>query len=76
MKLNNFDFSDFLNILVIAAPILFFAVILLIGYGRVITTQQALNQECKTNYNLLQVALAGDNLSRICQMKNQTLNIK
>jgi len=44
--------------------------------ARTITTQQALKQECKTNYNLIQVALAGDNLSRICQIKNQIPSIK
>lgn len=48
----------------------------LVGIGRVITTQQALNRECKTNYNLLQVALSGDNLSRLCQIKNQIMTIK
>ena len=47
-----------------------------IGITRVITTQQVINQECKTNYNFLQVALAGDNLSRLCQIKNQTVTIK
>ena len=40
------------------------------------TTQQALNQECKTNYNFLQVAVSGDNLSRLCQIKQQTITIK
>jgi hypothetical protein len=40
------------------------------------TTQQALNQECKTNYSFLQVAVAGDNLSRLCQIKQQTITIK
>lgn len=53
---------------------IFYAVItLLVIVGvisKAVTTQQALNQECKTNYSLLQVALAGDNLSRICQLKN------
>jgi hypothetical protein len=44
--------------------------------ARVITTQQALNQECKTNYNFIQVALSGDNLARLCQIKNQTITIK
>ena len=43
-----------------------------VGISRVITTQQALNQECKTNYNFIQVALAGDNLARLCQIKNQS----
>lgn len=57
---------------------IFYAVIILlvivggpaVFISKTVTTQQALNQECKTNYSLLQVALAGDNLSRICQLKN------
>ena len=40
------------------------------------TTQQTLNQECKTNYSFLEVAVAGDNLSRLCQIKQQTITIK
>lgn len=64
--------------------LIFYAVILLLVFvggpavfiAKTVTTQQALNQECNTNYNLLQVALAGDNLSRICQLKNQTPTIK
>jgi len=44
--------------------------------SRVIVTQQALNQECKTHYSFIQVALAGNNLSRICQLKNQIITIK
>ena len=53
-----------------------FVAVPLTGVGKVIATQQALNQECKTNYNFLQVALAGDNLARLCQIKNQTVTIK
>lgn len=57
---------------------IFYAVIILLVIvgcpavliSKAVTTQQALNQECKTNYSLLQVSLAGDNLSRICQLKN------
>lgn len=48
----------------------------IVGVSRVIVTQQALNQECKTNYSFIQVALAGNNLSRICQIKNQIITIK
>jgi sensor domain CHASE-containing protein len=48
----------------------------IVDVSRVIVTQQALNQECKTNYSFIQVALAGNNLSRICQIKNQTITIK
>jgi len=44
--------------------------------SKVIVTQQVLNQECGTNYSFLQVALAGSNLSRICQSKNQTITVK
>jgi hypothetical protein len=48
----------------------------IVDVSRVIVTQQVLNQECKTNYSFIQVALAGNNLSRICQNKNQTITIK
>jgi hypothetical protein len=73
MKLNSPDLFEviimvIIILIVVGAPI--------IGIGRVITTQQALNQECKTNYNLLQVALSGDNLARLCQIKNQTITVK
>ncbi len=39
-------------------------------------TQQALNKQCGTDYSLVQVALAGDNLSRLCQIKNQVVTVK
>jgi sensor domain CHASE-containing protein len=48
----------------------------IVDVSRVIVTQQALNQECNSNYSFIQVALAGNNLSRICQIKNQTITIK
>jgi hypothetical protein len=44
--------------------------------GKTITIQQALNKECKTSYSFLQVATAGENLSRLCQIKQQTITIK
>lgn len=44
--------------------------------GKTITIQQALNKECKTSYSFIQVATAGDNLSRLCQIKQQTITIK
>jgi len=56
------------GILILVAPI--------VGVSRVIVTQQALNQECNTHYSFIQVALAGNNLSRICQLKNQIITIK
>ena len=64
------DPSDYISIFIILVIVLMF-----VG-SRVITTQQALNQECKTNYNFIQVALSGDNLARLCQIKNQTITIK
>ena len=39
-------------------------------------TQKALNEQCGTNYSVMQVALAGDNLSRLCQIKNQVVTLK
>lgn len=76
MKRNSFDLFDFVPVLIIGIGILVFVGAPIVGIGRVITTQQALNQECKTNYNLLQVALSGDNLARLCQIKNQTVTVK
>ena len=73
---SSFDIFDYIPIFFIFAVALMFVGAPLVGISRVITTQQALNQECKTNYNFIQVALAGDNLARICQIKNQTVTIK
>ena len=73
---SSFDLSDFIPIFIIFSFALVFVSVPLVGISRVITTQQALNQECKTNYNFIQVALAGDNLARLCQIKNQTVTIK
>jgi hypothetical protein len=74
--MKNFDLYDFISIFAIGV---FFITIVgapIVGVSRVIVTQQALNQECGSNYTFLQVALAGNNLSRICQIKNQTITIK
>jgi len=74
--MKNFDIWEFVP------PVMIFGVFLLlvsapiVGVSRVIVTQQALNQECGSNYTFLQIALAGNNLSRICQIKNQTITIK
>jgi hypothetical protein len=73
MKLNS---PDLFEVIVIVIIILIVVGAPFVGIGRVITTQQALNQECKTNYTLLQVALSGDNLARLCQIKNQTVTVK
>ena len=74
--MKNFDPSDYIVIFIFSIVIIGFISAPVIGITRVITTQQAINQECKTNYNFIQVALAGDNLSRLCQIKNQTVTIK
>jgi hypothetical protein len=73
---SSFDLFGFIPIFMIFAFAFMFVAVPLTGVGKVIATQQALNQECKTNYNFLQVALAGDNLARLCQIKNQTVTIK
>lgn len=73
---SSFDLIDFIPTFMVLVGVLMFVAAPVVGVGKVIATQQALNQECKTNYNFLQVALAGDNLSRLCQIKNQTVTIK
>lgn len=70
------DFDDFFPKVIIGIVIFMFFVAPIIGISRVVTTKQAINQECNTNYNLIQVALAGDNLARLCQIKNQVVTIK
>lgn len=47
-----------------------------IGYYRVSTLQKALNQECGTNYSILDVATAGEELQRLCQIKKQEITIR
>ena len=76
MKRNNFDLFDIAPLLIIVIIVIGFVGIPITGVFRVITTQQTLNQQCGTNYNFFQVATAGENLSRLCQIKNQTLTIK
>ena len=73
---SSFDLFGFIPIFIILVFVLMFVGAPLVGISRVITTQQALNQECKTNYNFIQVALSGDNLARLCQIKNQQITIK
>jgi hypothetical protein len=68
--------NDPIQILTIVGCVIILLVAPIVGVSRVIVTQQALNQECGSNYSFIQVALAGNNLSRICQNKNQTITIK
>jgi hypothetical protein len=67
---------DLFQTLVVVGVVVIFVSAPIVGASRVIVTQQVLNQECGSNYSFLQVALAGNNLSRICQIKNQTITIK
>ena len=76
MKHNNFDFMDAWTVLIVGTTVLVLLAAPITGVVNVITTQQALNEQCGTNYNFFQVATAGDNLSRLCQIKNQTVTIK
>jgi hypothetical protein len=76
MKRNNFDFFDAWTILIVGGVVLVLFAAPITGVMKVITTQQVLNEQCGTNYNFFQVATAGDNLSRLCQIKNQTVTIK
>ena len=75
-KSSSLDLFGLIPIFMIFVFALMFVAAPVVGVGKVIATQQALNQECKTNYSFLQVALAGDNLARLCQIKNQTVTIK
>ena len=75
-KSSSLDLFGLIPIFMIFVFSLMFVAAPVVGVGKVIATQQALNQECKTNYSFLQVALAGDNLARLCQIKNQTVTIK
>jgi hypothetical protein len=74
--MKNFDIWEFVPSVMIFGFFLLLVSAPIVGVSRVIVTQQALNQECGSNYTFLQVALAGNNLSRICQIKNQTITIK
>ena len=76
MKHNNFDFMDAWTVLIVGTTVLVLLAAPITGVVNVITTQQALNEQCGTHYNFFQVATAGDNLSRLCQIKNQTVTIK
>lgn len=46
------------------------------SFYKAVTVQQALNTQCGTHYNLMQVSLAGDNLQKLCQIQNQQITIK
>ena len=62
----NFDLDKFILWFFIAGIFLVLGIGPGVFIAKTITTQQALNKECKTNYSFLEVAVAGDNLSRLC----------
>lgn len=76
MKFNNFDFMDAWIVLIFGGAVLVVLVPPITGVMRVMTTQKALNEQCGTHYSFIEVATSGDNLSRLCQIKNQTVTIK
>jgi hypothetical protein len=76
MKRNNFDFTDAWIAVITGGAVLVLLAAPITGVMQVLTTQKALNEQCGTHYNFLQVATAGDNLSRLCQIKNQTVTVK
>lgn len=47
-----------------------------VGYFKVVSLQRILNDECKGNYGLIDVALNGDSLLQACRINNQTITIK
>ena len=60
-------------------PLLIIAIFVAIpvsGVYQAVTLQKTINQECNTNYSLMEVALNGDKLIELCKVKNQTLTLK
>lgn len=39
-------------------------------------TREALNEQCGTDYSVMDVLMSGDTLKELCKMKNQELLIK
>lgn len=56
--------------------VLFLASVFVTGYYKVGTLQRALNSECGTNYSWMEVASAGDDLQKLCQIKKQEITIR
>jgi hypothetical protein len=67
-KFEDWFIDVFPVILAVGAGLLAFSVPF-IAVTRVLTVQKALSQECGTKYSFIQVAVAGESLSRICQSK-------
>lgn len=68
-----------IDLIFIIVPILIgltFVIIPVSGFYRATTLQKTINQECNTNYSLIEVALNGNDLIKLCKVKNQTVIIK
>ncbi len=72
-KMKHFDtfFNTILFLIIVT-----FVSIPISGVYQSLTLQKTINQECNTNYSLIEVALNGDNLIQLCKVKNQTVTIK
>lgn len=67
---------DPFSVLVVVSIISIFIVIPIGSYLSAVSLQKAINTECKGNYSVLDVALNGEQLVKLCQIQNQTLTIK
>lgn len=81
MKFNNrFDLEDFLmnSFFVFMQLILFagFTSLPFLVFYSTQATQEAINKQCKTNYTFKEVLVAGADLLKLCQIKQQHLTIK
>jgi hypothetical protein len=56
--------------------VLVFVSIPVTGYFSAVNLQKTLNEQCGTNYSLLDVSLNGDQLLELCRVKNQQITIK
>lgn len=71
-----YSYQDNTFILLLLLAALIFGGGITANLYKAVTVQQALNTQCGTHYNLIQVATAGDNLQKLCQIQNQQITIK
>ena len=72
---NDFLFNLFFVFMMFVVGSVFISVPFQIFYGTV-TTQKAINKQCKTDYTFKEVLLASEDLLKLCQTKQQTITIK
>lgn len=46
------------------------------GIFGAMSLQRILNEQCNSNYSLIDVMLNGDNIRELCRIKQQTITIK